>query len=501
MTLRDWPVIFACVFGLALVLLVIWRGRQSPVAAPLALLVLNLTAWNFADDAWDATGRKVDTWHHLDHALSPMSLPLALGFALVFIGRRRRFRSLLVLSWGVALCSSTPALVLLVDPHGPLGAWALGFNREPDGSWYVINQWHLLIVGTLGLGLLVQHAWRALPSERGRAIGVLIALAVLGVLGYTELMPGQGLGLVGFVVFNLVLSVVVLWPGLPELSIPPRLIPFALVAASCGVVSWILVAKRSEGPAIGLLVVTVVALVVLVIGLGIHAQRAEARERLEKLALLGRFSDQLAHNLKNPLAALKGAAEYLDEELRRGRSLDEQERFVRLLLAQVGRLEKVVEDYRKLGPTQPLLIPVDLNAVVSGVLALQRFADGEKVRIHSELESSLPLIQGDVGMLEQSLGNLLRNAAEAMPDGGNVMVRTGWSDRNHVYLSVQDDGLGIDERTQQRLTEKEFYTTKPAGSGNGLAYVRRVAETHGGTLRIASRPGKGTTVTIALGAR
>jgi len=80
-------------------------------------------------------------------------------------------------------------------------------------------------------------------------------------------------------------------------------------------------------------------------------------------------------------------------------------------------------------------------------------------------------------------------------------VRTGWSDRDHVYVSVQDDGLGMDERTQQRLAEKEFYTTKPGGSGNGLAYVRRVAETHGGAVRIDSRPGKGTTVTVALAAR
>jgi signal transduction histidine kinase len=501
MTLRDWPVIVACVIGLTLVLLVIWRGRRSPLAAPLALLVLNLTAWNFADDAWDATGQTVVAWHYLDDALSPMSMPLALGFALVFIGQRRQLRWVLALSWAVAVCTGLPALLALADPAGPLGEWARRFNQEPHGGWYPLNQVHLLVVGSLGLGLMIRYARRADPQERRRALGVLAALIVLAVMGYTALMPGPQLGLAGFILFTLILTVVVLQPGLPELSIPPKLILIPLFAATICVMSWLLVAKRFNGPAVVLLVVTVAVLVALVIVLGVQAQRAEAQRQLKELALLGRFTDQLAHNLKNPLAALKGAAEYLQEELRRGHDLAGQERVVDLLLGQVERLEKVVGDYRKLGPTQPSLVPVNLNSVVSVVLALQGFADGEKVRVRSELESSLPLIQGDPGMLEQSLGNLLRNAAEAMPEGGNVMVKTGWSDQNHVYVSVQDDGLGMDERTQERLAEKEFYTTKPGGSGNGLAYVRRVAETHGGAVRIDSRPGKGTTVTVALAAR
>ncbi|HUM11482.1 MAG TPA: ATP-binding protein, partial [Myxococcaceae bacterium] len=116
----------------------------------------------------------------------------------------------------------------------------------------------------------------------------------------------------------------------------------------------------------------------------------------------------------------------------------------------------------------------------------------------SELDGSLPLLSGDPGLLKETLENLLRNAAEALPEGGNVMVRTGWRDRSHVYLSVQDDGVGIDARTRERL--KEFYTTKPGGSGLGLAFARRVAETHGGELKIESQPGKGTTVTVALAA-
>ena len=495
MTLRDWPVIIACVFGLSLVLLVIWRGRRSPLAAPLAFLVLNLTAWNFADDAWHASRETLLVWHMLDHALSPLSMPLALGFALVFVGRRRELRWLLAASWVVGILTGAPALMALVSELGPAAAWG---RRFTEGPWYPINLAHLMVTATLGLWLLIRHARSAGGGEKSQARGVLIAVGVLVVLGASEFAPGPGLGLFGFILFTLVLSVVVLQPGLPEISIPRKLIPIAVLAATTGVAAWLFMAKRSNGPAVVLLLLTVLALVALVIGLGVHAKRTQKRERLEQLVLLGRFSQQLAHNLRNPVAALKGATEYLQVELHRGRSLEEQERFVRLLLTQVERLENVIGDYRKLGQAQPTAEPVNLNALVSGVLALQSFIDGERVRIRSDLDGSLPLLSGDPRLLRETLENLLRNAAEALPEGGNVMVRTGWRDRSHVYLSVQDDGTGIDARTRERL--REFYTTKPGGSGLGLAFARRVAETHGGELRIESQPGKGTTVTVALAA-
>ncbi|HUM12467.1 MAG TPA: histidine kinase N-terminal 7TM domain-containing protein, partial [Myxococcaceae bacterium] len=370
MTLRDWPVIIACVFGLSLVLLVIWRGRRSPLAAPLAFLVLDLTAWNFADDAWHASGETRVVWHMVDHALSPLSMPLAFGFALVFVGRRRQLRALLGASWVVAIVTGAPALLSLVGELGPLAAWGRWFT---EGPWYPINFAHLVVTASLGLWLLIQHARTAGPGERTQARGVLVAIGVLIALGVSEFAPGPGLGLFGFILFTLALSVVVLQPGLPEISIPRKLIPIAVLAAATGVSAWLFMAKRSNGPAVVLLLLTVLALVALVIGLGIHAQRTQARDRLEQLVLLGRFSQQLAHNLKNPIAALKGATEYLQENLHRGRSLEEQERFVRLLLEQVDRLENVIADYRKLGQAQPIREPLNLNAVVSGVLALQSF--------------------------------------------------------------------------------------------------------------------------------
>src|SRR5215813_5322345 len=371
MALRDWPVIVACVLGLSLVLLVIWRGRRSPLAAPLTFLVLNLTAWNFADDAWHASGETVPVWHLLDHTLSPLTIPLALGFSLMFVGRYRQLRWLLGLSWALAVLTAAPSLLGLLEDLGSVSRWGRAFTDSE--RWYQLNLFHLVVMASAGFWLLVRHAVRAGPTERGQARGVLGAIVVLVLLGLTEFLPGPGLGLIGFLVFTLILSIVVLGPGFSEFGIPSKLVPIALLAATLGVAAWLFVTKRSNGPAVVLLVLTVALLIGLVIGLGVQAKRSEARQRLEKLALLGSFSDQLAHNLKNPLAALKGAAEYLQEELHRGRSIEEQDRFVRLLLAQVQRLEKAVEEYRKLGPTRPSLVPVDLNSVVNSVLALQGF--------------------------------------------------------------------------------------------------------------------------------
>ena len=497
MALRDWPVIIACVFGLSLVLLVIWRGRRSPLAAPLSFLVLNLTAWNFADDAWHASGERILVWHLVDHALSPLSIPLALGFTLTFVGKRAQLRWLLVASWVLALAVGAPAVLGMVGELGPVAGWGRRFTDS--SAWYWLNFAHLVVAAAAGLWLLISHARHAVGGERTQARGVLAAMGVLVVLGVTEFLPGPGLGLLGFVLFTLSLAVVVLTPGFSEFQIPRRLVPIAMLAATFGVFSWLFVAKRANGPAVVLLVLTVAALVTLVIGLGIHARRVESRQQLEQLALLGQFSDQLAHNLKNPVAALKGASEYLLEELRRGGSLEEQEKFVRLLHSQAERLEKVIGDYRKFGRAKPSAESLDLNSMVSSVLALQSFVDGQKVQLRSELDGSLPFITGDPGLLRETLENLLRNAAEALPRGGNVVVRTGWRDRDHVFVSVQDDGEGMDARTRERL--KQFYTTKPGGSGLGLAFARKVAESHGGELRIESQPGQGTTVTVALAAR
>ena len=163
MSLRDWQIIVACGIGLALALLMISRGRRSPLAPPLALLLLVLTTWNLADDAWHVSGETVVAWHFLDPTLSPMSIPLGQGFVLAFTGRITRFRWLLAVSWVWALVTAAPSLFALIGELGALAQWG---RRFTDASlWYDLNIGHLMVMSPVGLWLLVRHGLRAGPEE------------------------------------------------------------------------------------------------------------------------------------------------------------------------------------------------------------------------------------------------------------------------------------------------------------------------------------------------
>jgi signal transduction histidine kinase len=227
------------------------------------------------------------------------------------------------------------------------------------------------------------------------------------------------------------------------------------------------------------------------------------RDRVEGLTTMGRFSAQMAHDLKNPLAALKGAIQFLAEEVSRGRSVAAQEQLLSLLLQQVDRLHHVVEDYQSLGNMQPRRRLVQLNDTVRAVLALQPFA-AKGIVLETALEDHLPLCSVDVDLVSRAIENLVRNAVEAMPQGGSVCVRTtalgSHSRRGAVQVAVKDTGLGMDARQAERAFD-EFYTTKAQGSGLGLAYVRRVVRVHAGWVKIDSNLGQGTLVTMRFPVR
>jgi signal transduction histidine kinase len=225
------------------------------------------------------------------------------------------------------------------------------------------------------------------------------------------------------------------------------------------------------------------------------------RERRRQLEGLGRLTAQMAHDLKNPLAALKGAVDYLVEELAQGRSIDPQREFLELMAQQVTRISGVIEQYQRLSSLEPMRVAADLNAVVRQVLALQAFTGHDRVALETDLAESLPPCRFDPELLATALENLVKNAFEAMPQGGTLRVRTcgenlgtPWSS---VVLAVEDTGQGMDARQRERAFDS-FYTTKPQGSGLGLSQVRRVVEAHEGSLSLVSQVGRGTVVTVRL---
>jgi signal transduction histidine kinase len=207
----------------------------------------------------------------------------------------------------------------------------------------------------------------------------------------------------------------------------------------------------------------------------------------------------MAHDLKNPLAALKGAAQLLREDLGRPAPGVDRVVFADLMLGQIERIDRLVDVYGRLARADPEREDLDLNALVRTVLALPALT-GQGVSVTSDLSPELPRCRADPNMIARVLENLVRNAMEAMPDGGTITVRTTRSDRESaagVALSVQDTGTGMDARTRERAFD-DFFTTKPTGSGLGLAFVRRVVEAHGGEASLDSGRGRGTVVRVWL---
>jgi signal transduction histidine kinase len=231
------------------------------------------------------------------------------------------------------------------------------------------------------------------------------------------------------------------------------------------------------------------------------------RERARQLTALGRFSAQMAHDLKNPLAALKGSLQLLQQEAARGRSLEAQQEFLELMDEQVDRLEHVIERYRRLSRVEPRMEPLALGEVVAAALASKRALPGREggaIEVRQELDDGLHECEADRDLLASAVENLVRNAWEAMPDGGRLTVRaraaTMEAGAAGVQLDVEDTGQGMDARQRERAFD-DFYTTKAEGSGLGLAFVRRVVEAHGGAVRLESALGRGTTITLLLPCR
>ena len=228
--------------------------------------------------------------------------------------------------------------------------------------------------------------------------------------------------------------------------------------------------------------------------------RATAQLRLENFAALGRLSAQMAHDLKNPLAALKGAVQFLREELAQGRSLGGHQPFLELMEQQIDRIDRSTAHYVSLAQLHPRLIVAQLNETLKEVLSLQSFASGG-VAVRAELDPSLPACRFDRDLIAGAVENLVRNAIEATPPSGRVTVRTKSARpllrRAAILVSVEDTGRGMDTRTAEKAFD-DFFTTKDSGTGLGLPFVRRVVKAHNGEIRLRSQLEKGTIVTIRL---
>ena len=216
--------------------------------------------------------------------------------------------------------------------------------------------------------------------------------------------------------------------------------------------------------------------------------------RQERLAMLGQLAGGVAHELRNPLGAIRNAAYFLNLTLEEP-SLEVKE-MLEILDREVVKSDTIIRSLLDMARAKPpTRREVDVNDVVRA--ALFNTAVPENVEVVSELDASLPTILADHIQLDQAFGNIILNAIQAMPEGGQLAIKSAVFDAERVAISFTDTGVGISEESLERVFEPLF-TTKSRGIGLGLALVKMLVEGHGGTVEVESEVGKGSTFTLIL---
>ncbi|MGB4599487.1 MAG: ATP-binding protein [Trichlorobacter sp.] len=228
-----------------------------------------------------------------------------------------------------------------------------------------------------------------------------------------------------------------------------------------------------------------------------------ALKRQDRLAALGELAARMAHEIRNPLAAISGSVQLLAVN---GCLQEHESKLLAIVLRESDRLNGLITDFLAYArPAAPRFERFELINLADDLLTLLA-ADArfEQICLNAEVPAGIELF-ADRAQLHQTLLNLLQNGAESMPGGGELTlsaaVQEGRDDAGHVFslvrLMVADRGSGLDDETSRHLFEP-FWTTKPAGTGLGLATVYRIVEAHGGTIQAQPREGGGTVFTILL---
>jgi two-component system sensor kinase FixL len=217
--------------------------------------------------------------------------------------------------------------------------------------------------------------------------------------------------------------------------------------------------------------------------------------RSERLAAVGNTISHIAHEIKNPLAIIGGFA----RQLQKKSGLEEKDRRkLEIMVEEVGRLEAMIAEMRDfVRRPQPKKEPGDLEGLVDEILELFQETFAERgVAVVREKEPTLPPLVFDRQQIHQVLINLVKNALEAMPQGGTLTVATRLTD-GQVEVRVSDTGQGMTPEVKANIFQP-YFTTKEKGTGLGLAICQNIVEEHGGCLLADSTPGQGSTFTIQI---
>lgn len=221
----------------------------------------------------------------------------------------------------------------------------------------------------------------------------------------------------------------------------------------------------------------------------------ERMKRAERLYAVGQLSAGLAHEIRNPLASIAGAVSLL----RRDRVSDERRaECLEIVDKECRRLERLLTGFLDFArPRPPKYQPTDLAQLLDSVVDLSTHAIGEaRIQVRKVLEPGLPPMNCDPEQLKQVLLNLIINAFQAMPEGGEIVIGVSALGENAV-IQVKDQGCGVAPEDLDRIFDP-FFTTKKNGSGLGLSVAHQIVEQFGGALKAERNPDRGMTFSVLL---
>ncbi len=225
---------------------------------------------------------------------------------------------------------------------------------------------------------------------------------------------------------------------------------------------------------------------------------AQMSERRAHVATLAR---EMAHEIRNPLNAMSINLEMLEEELEGGSGSGpaEVKTFLRGIKGEIGRLKDLTENFLSYARTPEIHLDTgDLNRFLEEICTfVQPEAEARGIRLVRDLDPLLPSVDFDSALLRQAVLNILSNAQQVVPEGGEIRISSRVEPKGEVRLSIQDTGMGMTPEIRENIFQP-FYSHREGGTGLGLPIARRAVEAHGGRIEVESEPGRGSTFHILL---
>ncbi|MCX5725860.1 MAG: ATP-binding protein, partial [Candidatus Saganbacteria bacterium] len=500
--------------SIVLGLFVFLAGRKKSPNVTLALYTLSVAFWSFGQFMSEVSFSKPQAlfWAR-EHLAAAVFIPVFyLHFVLSFLDMVEKRKKVLFFAYGLCfllfVIAFTPLYVSDVAPK-------LIFNYYPvPGPFFPV--FTILFIALIAYGLfeLASGLKNAAGIKRNQIIYILFA-SVAGFAGGSMMfLPVYNIGIlpIGYYfvpVYILVAVYAIVRHKLLDINIVSgkgllySTFVLLIVVSFISVILMIVVVENFTGlnsifaSAIVLLFTMGNYFAIAVENARLH-ESILARERevfmKDKLASLGTLAAGMAHEIKNPLAAIKGLTQVLHE------NYDDpgfRKNFVEIIPRQLDRINNIVEDLLRFGkPSSYIKREMEVNNAIESVLKLlERECSKNNIKIIRGL-GPLPKVYADFDALGQAFMNIILNAIQAMPEGGTLSIKSDL-DGAKVNVEISDTGAGIPEENLKNIFDP-FFTTKDRGAGLGLCITYRIIKEHGGEIKVESKVGEGTKFKVLL---